>query len=129
MNGLYKGKRIDNGEWVEGFYWAKLDPCTLDNSFCNHFIHNGFVFEDKIEVDPKTVSQATGYRMKNKKVFYGDLVSNNFGTDKEVIREVVDNGGCKMLKRVKGDSRLPKYILLHDYVGSNFKIIGNIHDK
>lgn len=56
-------------------------------------------------------------------VYFGDKVSNNFGTDKEVIREVVEYEGCMMLKRIKGKSRLPKYISLHEFHKLNFRII------
>jgi len=74
--GLYRGKRIDNGEWIEGYY--KL-----------HGIHLGTIEEViyptisafgnyplSYEVDPKTVGECTGLRDKNGKlVFEGDVVA------------------------------------------------------
>ena len=56
--------------------------------------------------------QFTGYQMDDKDVCFDDLVSNNFGTEKEVIRQIVEYKGCKMMKRIIGNSSLPKYILL-----------------
>jgi hypothetical protein len=73
--------------------------------------------------------QYTGYKMQGKDVFFGDLVSNNYKTDREVLREVVMHKGCIMLKRVKGKSSLPKYIEIHAHSAFNYKIIGTTHER
>lgn len=85
-----------------------------------------WVLNDSYEIPMNSVfMQYTGYQMKGQEVYFGDLVSNNFGTDKEVVREVVEYKGNKMLKRVKGKSSFPEYISLHQFYQLNFKIIGN----
>lgn len=66
---LFRGKRIDNGEWVEGYY--------LSHVGCVHYIittrHGGyedttgeFYVPEWYEVDPETVGQYTGLTDKQK---------------------------------------------------------------
>ena len=80
-------------------------------------------------VDPDTIGQFTGYKMWGEDLYFGDLVSNNYGTDKEVIRQVVLHQGIIALRRITGESKLPHLAPVYEYGHCNFKIIGNIHDE
>ena len=73
--------------------------------------------------------QCTGYKFFDKDGYIGDFVSNNFGTEKEVIRQICFSNGTLILKRVKGQSSLPRNIPLHEHYRLNYRIIGNCFEN
>lgn len=74
---LFKAKRIDNGEWVEGCYVYITNPLTEDGKPIKHLICNGTnIFNDLI--DPVTLCQYTGLTDKDgKKIWENDIISIN----------------------------------------------------
>ena len=75
---LFKAKRVDNGEWIEGLLWKKK------YNDGNRIFISCFPDKDDNEevyvVCPETVSQFTGLRDKNgKRIWENDIVKTKFG--------------------------------------------------
>ena len=145
-NILFRGKRTDNGEWVEGFYVCLFEK---KNGFyqANHYIFDGNtmlgeeryaghgnydqdVIICKRKIDEKTLGQFTGMTDKNgKNIFEGDVIRDNTG--EYLIVEFRD--GCFMFACNDGgeiyyDIMLPiskNKQTIYKYG----EVIGNIYDN
>lgn len=133
---IFRGKRVDNGEWVEG-YFAKSDG-RINNGMCyilpeaNNFRHsdgNASVIGNFVSVDPATVWQYTGLTDKNgKRIFEGDILSINGNVVSQVIAKVFySRGAFRTDAAPEFDGEEPlSYWLAWD---CDFEIIGNTHDN
>lgn len=66
---LFKAKRFDNGEWVEGY--------LMDEDYINiPFNELGGRFDEPIEIEPDTICQYTGLTDKNgKRIWENDILA------------------------------------------------------
>ena len=122
---LFRGKRLDNGEWVEGFYVKCrghhyiLPVYDYDHGFDERYA-------DWIEVDPETVCQYTGYAdLRKKKAFEHDVV---FYEDGECYGHIVFKEGRILIEWQESRSDLKSDIHFW-FTERRLYIVGNIFDN
>lgn len=138
---LYRGKRIDNGEWAEGNLIQNSDaedgweaiiiPAKNSNMFTKHIKHGygDLGYENWYRVDPATICQCTGLKDKNGKlIFENDIMEAHIDEDfpEDVSRFKVEwNGKGWVENHPDGVDR--EY--LDDFDTEHFKVVGNIFDN
>lgn len=122
---IFRGKRIDNGEWVEG-------DLHKNTNFSKAHIHPVGERLRNFEVVPKTVGQFTGLTDKNgKKIFEGDIVRRFNSKEQEVMRYAVKwNTDCCMFVLICEYTYLGEYDSdFTVFYGEDLEVVGNIHDN
>lgn len=119
---LFKAKRLDNGECVDGFYCC-IGPAGQEKHYIIPEYASAFY---GVEVDPSTVCQYTGLTDKNgKKIFEGDIVRREtayYGKHNVYDEPVVWEDD------IENDSFGEPYTSGYCIHGGNWEVIGNIHD-
>lgn len=74
---LYRGKRIDNREWVEGFLFMVNDvPYILPHHKTGQPIHADNLLKTVVEVLEDTICKCTGLKDKNGKLIWENDIAN-----------------------------------------------------
>ena len=125
---LFRGKRTDSGEWVEGCYifdWkfgGEYDPHAY---IVNHDHPSGcFGADIYVEVDPSTLGQYTGQNDKHgNRIFEDDVVK--FGNGWFIVMYIEHCiGFC--FAGLKGHNIINGFTMPH---WEHLEVIGNIHDN
>ena len=155
--GLFRGERLDNGEWVRGFYVRLYDNKGNES----HRIYPGYAetdcgdyYPDWYEVDPETVGQFAGiFDTELMPVHEGDIVrfldyvgkiefySGCFGVAingmidwDHIDEEMEEYAGTNQLTACLNDNFISLWEILWNFnceenICNVFEVIGNIHDN
>lgn len=116
---LFRGKRVDNGEWTEGYFFKSWDKV---------FLLWGMTGDcpNMEEVVPETVGQFTGLCDKNgKKIFESDIVKLTIGLEGD--KSTYDSVNCTVEFRSDNCGIAEFY----PFTSTNIietKLLGNIYD-
>ena len=125
---IFRGKRLDNGEWVYGSLFVGFKKSYIcPEAIAMYNFDGALCLGGFVEVDPSTVGQYIGQEDTNgKKIFEGDILLL------DDIKGIVNYGtGCFCVELPHPDYLYRNNpaidIVLNEYPG--LEIIGNAHDN
>ena len=136
---LFKAKRTDNGEWVEGDILQSDDRYYIVSEFGISCIEknknqtgDNMITLYAFEVDPSTICQCTGIKDKNGKLIWeNDILHIPYRRKDDCI--VIWDDGSFRFKTIYGSYKQdPMTLLSLCFVQANVgrrRVIGNIFDK
>lgn len=130
---LFRGKRIDNSEWVEGYYVRLYGS----NGRVSRRIYTscaevdcGDYYPDFFEVQPSTVGLYTGLKDKNRRrIFEGDIVK---AQDDLIFSPFCDGLVGKVVYTEAAFFIEPKDPTKSEYLFNEcavYEVLGNMHDN
>jgi uncharacterized phage protein (TIGR01671 family) len=123
----FRGKRVDNGEWVYGYYFESFTGIPYIMVLHDHIL----AMTEFYEVDPSTVGQWTGLKDANSKdanskdIYEGDIVRYSSQRISVLIRPVIYKWGSFGVKGTIPGS----LIVFANLPDEDIEVIGNVHDN
>lgn len=118
---LFKAKRLDNGEWVEGYY-----VCSFQKHYIFQYNECGFISHI---VDPDTICQYTGLTDKSgKRIWENDILCGYLDDEypeNRTLKKVIWNTGGFYTKEECSTDFEP----LDEFDTEYFEVCGNIFDN
>lgn len=129
---LFRGKQIDNGEWVYGNLVKSNGKYFIYYEEPDEMCQTGNWLFYKV-VDPSTVGQYTGLTDKNgKKIFEGDIVrydtDTNRADNKEIHEVVFETRGGSGYFGIRV-SKIETWQFCLEVPAKLMEVVGNMHDN
>lgn len=132
---LFRGKRIDNGQWVEGFPLRKETPeihCYIISTFeterCAETI--GISGSEMYEVYPESIGQYTNVLDGNRtRIFEGDIIEATHNKDFLHTSYIKFDNGTYWCELISGNDIDDMESLNDQCLDLGLTVIGNIYDN
>lgn len=126
----FRGKRVDNGEWVEGYLYQYQGELIISSEIIEQPTYqdpSGTWIYKENKIIPETVGQfIESYDRNNKEIFEGDMVQpyNYNGNPLTHVWVVKYNPKLAMYMLVYNEHSMPLFGMYKEH-----EVIGNIHDN
>lgn len=113
---LFRGKRIDNSEWIQGYLYGIWERRYILWGMSNDI-------PNMVEVDPSTICQCTGLQDKNGELIWENDIVIVPSDEEPCLLEWEDGDGCWSMKQ---DGTVYTF---DNFWSNEVEVIGNTFDN